>query len=100
MNIDTNAQTELELFFSNEEWLCKPAWIALSKAHKRGDLNYDKALKYLRNRYRDAAKQYTREHGSMTDSWQSLFSLSTRNACALMTLENMLAEFNLGNYWS
>ena len=99
MTIDTNAQAELELYFDNEEWLAKPSTIAIGKAHKSGEFDYERALKYLKNRLREAAKQYTLEHGSMTDRWDRLFTVSTRNACALMILEGMLAEFRLGNYW-
>ena len=94
-----NTQRELELYFENEEWLVKPATIALSKAHKAGKFDYERALKFLTNKYRDAAKQYCLEHGSMTDNWRTMFPVSDRKACALVTLEGMLQEFRLGNYW-
>ena len=100
MTIDLSIEArELELYFENSEWLIKPSTIALGKAHKSGEFDYERALKFLTNRCREAAKQYALEFGSMTDSWQSMFSVADRKACAESILEGMLAEFHLGNYW-
>ena len=96
----SDAARELELYFENEEWLIKPASIAIGKAYKAGNLNYDKALKYLTNRTREAARQYAQMHGSMTQGWQQMFPLSDRKACAESILEGILSEARLGNYWS
>ena len=96
----THAATELELYFNNEQWLIQPSTIAIGKAHRKGsEFRYETALKFLTNRCREAAKQYTREHGSMTDGWQQLFPLADRKAAAESILQSMLAEFRLGNYW-
>ena len=98
----SDAARELELYFDNEQWLAKPAWIAIGKAHKKGPsvFSYETALKYLTNRCREAAKQYALEHGSMTQGWQQMFPMADRKAAAESILEGMLAEFRLGNYWS
>ena len=96
----SDAARELEIYIENEEWIIKPATIAIGKAHQRGDLNYDKALKYLTNRAREAAKQYALMHGSMTQGWQQMFPLSDRKACAESILEGILSEARLGNYWT
>ena len=96
----SDAARELELYIENEEWLIKPATIAIGKAHKREELVYQTALKYLTNRCREAAKQYALEHGSMTQGWQQMFPMADRKAAAESILEGMLAEFRLGNYWS
>ena len=98
MNDSATTQRELELYFENEEWLMKPSYKALSKAHRSGNFDYERALKFLFNKYRQAAKQYCLEHGSMTDNWKTIFSVNDRKACALITLESMLGEFRLGNY--
>ena len=95
----SDAARELELYVENSEWIIKPATIAIGKAHQRGDLNRDKALKYLTNRCRDCAKQYALDHG-WNQGWKAMFPLSDRKAAAESILENMLAEFNLKNYWS
>jgi len=92
--------TELELYFQNEEWLIKPATIAIGKAFRhRETFSYERALRHLERRCIDAAKQYTREHGSITDRWSALFPLSARKAAAESILESMLDEFRLGNFW-
>lgn len=99
MTFCPNAQRELEIYFDNCQWLAKPAWQALSRHHKGGQFDQASALKFLEVRYREAAKQYVREHGSSADTWHQMFSVADRKACALATLEGMLAEFKLGNYW-
>ena len=95
------AQQELELYFNNEEWLIRPCTIAIGKAHRqRETFDYERALKFLERRMIDGAKQYTREHGSLSDSWQRLFPLADRKAAAESVLQSMLQEFALGNYWT
>ena len=98
IELSTEAR-ELELYFENEEWLIKPSTVSLGRHHKGGNFDYEVALNYLEHRCRDAAKQYIREHGSMTDTWHKVFSVADRKACAESILEGMLAEFRLGNYW-
>ena len=90
---------ELNLYFSNEEWLIKPATIAIGKAHKAGSFNYDRAEKFLINRCRDAAKAYAREFCSPDVNPLQLFSVADRKVCARDLLQSMLNEFELGNYW-
>ena len=90
---------ELELYFSNEKWLIKPAAIAIGKAHKAGSFKYSTAHKFLVNRCREAAKAYTREFCSRDVNWQQLFSIADRKICATAILQSMLSEFELGNYW-
>ena len=95
----TTTATELEIYFNNEQWLIKPATIAIGKAHQKPGFSYDRALKFLTNRCRDAAKAYQHEFGSMADRWQDTFPLEDRKEAAEAILESMLAEFRLGNYW-
>ena len=90
---------ELEIFFSNEEWLIKPSTIAIGKAYKAGSFSYDRAIKHLEARCRDAAKAYTKEFCSPETNWQQLFSVADRKVCARDLLQSMLQEFELGNYW-
>ena len=94
------AAQELELYFNNIEAYAKPAWIAIGKAHKHpGTFSYDRALKYLENRMRTAAKSYVYENCSMADHYSRIFPMSDRKAAAESVLQSMLAEFRLGNYW-
>ena len=91
---------ELELYFNNEEWLIKPATIAIGKAYKAGSFNYDRAIKHLEVRCRDAAKAYAREFCSLDVNPLQLFSIADRKVCARDILQSMLQEFELGNYWN
>ena len=91
---------ELELYFNNEEWLIKPATIAIGKAYKAGSFNYDRAFKFLNNRVREASKAYCREFCSPDVNWQQMFTIADRKICATQILQSMLREFELGNYWN
>ena len=91
---------ELELFFNNEEWLIKPTTIAIGKAYKAGSFNYDRAIKFLEGRCREASKAYCREFCSPDVNPLQLFSIADRKVCACDILQSMLQEFELGNYWN
>lgn len=97
---DSIAATELELYAENVEAFIAPAIKNLSKHYKRGDFSLDLAIKSI-ERYCliPAAKQYKLEHGSMTDSWQSMFPKSVRLEAAETIAHKWAAEFKLGNFW-
>lgn len=100
--LDNYAMTELQL--TAENW-CGEAVNAvtkkLSKLHKCGKFDYERAIKYV-DRYMliPAAKNYALAHCSMTQSWKSLYPKSLRMKVAENIVDSMLAEFRIGNYWS
>ena len=96
----SDAARELQLYTDNTEAYIRPAWVTLGKFHKRGTFNLDRAIAYL-ERYvlTPAAKQYNREHGSMSTSWHAIFPKAVRLEAAEAIAAGMVAEFRLGNYW-
>lgn len=99
---DEDAAREIQLYADNDSQLYyqrrKPILINLSKKHKKGQYNIDKAAKLWRY-YIDAAMQkYHKEFGSRGSKWSSLLSVSDRNILAHDYAVNTLEEFELGNY--
>lgn len=96
----THEAVELELHVNNTEAFIAQATKTLGKFHKAGTFNKDRGLAYL-DRYCliPAAKDYHREHGSMTTKWNSVFPKSVRAEVAESLLDQMVNEFRLGNYW-
>ena len=72
----------------------------LSKHYKRGDFSLDRAIHSI-ERYclTPAAKQYDREHGSMSTPWHHVFPKAVRLEAAESIARSWVAEFRLGNYW-
>jgi|TARA_Y100000289_G_C3901137_1_gene139239 hypothetical protein len=91
---------ELELYATNTEAFIAPVIKNLSKHHKRGDFSLDRAIHSI-ERYclTPAAKQYDREHGSMTTPWHHVFPKAVRLEAAESIARSWVAEFRLGNYW-
>jgi hypothetical protein len=99
MTTSTEAR-ELELYATNVEAWIKPVIQTLSKKHRAGVFDYEKAIKCV-DRYClvPAAKQYKLEFGSMTQSWNSMFPRTVRLEAAETIVKEWVAEFKLGNYW-
>ena len=73
-----------------------PAFKNLERKIKRGVFNLDKAI-LLFQRYTTVslAKQYKLEHGSMTDKWSELFTVSDRKQLAEYWAEQVRDEVNI-----
>ena len=98
---DNITATEIELYASNFSGShYNGVARTLSKQHQKGSYSKDRAIKYL-ERYliRPAAKDYTLQHGSMTDSWFVLFPKADRLIAAESIADLFADEFRLGNYW-
>ena len=97
---DSIAARELELYAENTEAFIAPVIKNLSKHYKRGNFSLDLAIKSI-ERYclTPAAKQYKLEHGSMADSWHSMFPKAVRLEAAETIARKWSAEFKLGNFW-
>ena len=98
---DPEAAREIQLYADNDSQLYyqrrKPILINLSKKHKKGQYDIDKAAKLWRY-YIDAAMQkYQKEFGGR-GSWSSLLSVADRKVLANDYALNTLEEFELGNY--
>jgi hypothetical protein len=102
MTSDTTAAHELELYATNVEAYIGPVVRTLSRIWREDYANFslDRAISYI-DRYClvPAAKQYRREHGSMTVSWQAMFPKPTRLIAAESIARAWVAEFRLGNFW-
>lgn len=97
----SDAARELELYASNEEDYMLPVLQNLSKHHKRGNFQLDRAIHSI-ERYclTPAAKQYNLEHGSMGTPWHHVFPKPVRLEAAESMAHRYHAEFKLGNYYS
>lgn len=99
--IDQDAVRELELYavnFSTAHY--NSVGKTLSKFYKQGTFNLDRAIAYI-ERYLlvPAAKDYKREYGSMTTTWNRYFPKSERLVAAESIAHQFAAEFRLGNFW-
>tara|TARA_B100001093_G_scaffold67560_1_gene57642 strand:+ start:935 stop:1249 length:315 start_codon:yes stop_codon:yes gene_type:complete len=99
-SLDCDAAHELELYALGVELWHKPVRKNLSKHYKRGNFSLDLAIHSI-ERYclTPAAKQYHRECGSMSSSWNSLFPKFVRLHVAEQIAHQWVAEFKLGNFW-
>lgn len=76
-----------------------PAFRNLQKKYKKGQFTYDKGIKLLRTYTLVlVAKDYHKEHGSMSQPWHELFSASDRASVAEVILDELIAEFQVGNF--
>ena len=91
---------ELELYVTNVEIWYAPVIKNLSKHYKRGNFSLDLAIHSI-ERYclTPAAKQYHREHGSMSSAWHHTFPKPVRLEAAEVIARMWAAEFKLGNFW-
>lgn len=90
---------ELELHASNLSYI-NNVGRTLTKFWLKDNFSYDRALGYVyRNLILPAAKDYKLCHGSMTQSWQTMFPLPERKQASEAILNNFISEFKLGNFW-
>ncbi len=82
-SLDCDAARELELYATNVECWYKPVIKNLSKHYKRGNFSLDLAIHSI-ERYclTPAAKQYNREHGSMTSKMERNVSKVCAATCS------------------
>lgn len=99
--LDTDAARELQLYACNfSEAHYNTVGKTLSKFHKQGTFNLDRAIGYIdRFLLIPAAKDYKQSYGSMRDSWNTMFPKPTRSHAAESIAREFVAEFRLGNYW-
>jgi len=101
-DFDCHAATELDLYarnFSGEHY--NSVGKCLSKFHKRGDFDYETAVKYIeRNLVLPAAKDYLLTCCSMTQGLRNTFPKSLRLFVSEQLANSYRAEFELGNYWN
>lgn len=73
-----------------------PAFKNLERKIKRGIFDLDKAI-LLFQKYTTVAlaKQYTLEHGSMTDKWSDIFTVSDRKQLAEYWAEKVRDEIKI-----
>lgn len=100
LSYDCDAARELELYATNTEIWYAPVIKNLSKHYRRGNFSLDLAIHSI-ERYclTPAAKQYHREHGSMTSKWSDTFPKFVRLHVAEQIALQWVEEFKLGNFW-
>ena len=98
----THEAIELELYINNTSGVyfgyLVPTLKNLSKHWVKGDFSKDLALKSLMRVANSAAKDYTLGHGSMTDSWRKLFSVSDRERVAEALFDSYIDEIKSGEF--
>jgi hypothetical protein len=92
---------ELVLYAENDSG-CYNAYIlpmlkACEKKYLRAQGDLTKMLNGFSRIASPIARQYMLEHGSMTDSWHSVFTVSVRREFAHHFARYFLSEFNSGN---
>jgi hypothetical protein len=97
---DPDAAREIELYAENDGDLYRqrrrPILINLSKKHKKGMYDVNKAAKLWMYYIEDAMKKYNKEFGS--GNWAKLLTVHDRKVLAQQLAQETLEEFNLGNY--
>lgn len=94
--MNSHEATELELYACNDAALyfahIVPTLDNLAKHYRKGVFTRDQAeISFLRIAT-IAAKEYTREHGSMADRFDRLFPMSARKECARSLFERYLED--------
>jgi hypothetical protein len=92
---------ELVLYAENDAGCYKAYILPMLKACERKYLRLDGDLTKMLNGFAriacPIARQYMLEHGSMTDSWHSVFPVSVRREFAEYFARYFLSEFHAGN---
>ena len=77
-----------------------PAFTNLQRKFKKGTFSYELGLKLLKQyTLVSVAKDYRREHGSMSQPWHELFTIQDRAEVAAVILDELLCEFRIGNFY-
>ena len=100
--VDQDLALELELYaghFSSVH--INSIGRTLTKFWRKGSFDYERALDYVyRNLVIPAAKDYKVCHGSLNQSWHTMFPIPERKLAAENVLNQFVGEFKLNNFWS
>ena len=92
---------ELELYLMNDSAVYHAYYLPVAKNLQRkwlkGVYDLDLGIKGMRHAVDAAARDYNREHGSMTTAWYQVFSVSDRNRVAETLCLALVAEWRLDN---
>lgn len=73
----------------------------LSRRFRRGEpLDFERAIAGFMHGVNGAAREYNREHGSMTIPWHKLFPVSDRKAVAERLARYAIDEIKLNSGWA
>ena len=79
--------------------VCK-AWVHNDNGNPTAGWNYLQAFQYtMKALINPAAKDYKREHGSMSQSWSQLWPLTIRQKACSEIMGQWMEEFELGNLY-
>ena len=99
--VDQNLAVELELYaksFSDVHY--NGVGRTLTKFWRKDTFNYDRALGYVyRNLVIPAAQDYKACHGSINQTWHTMFPIPERKLVAENILNSFIGEFKLDNFW-
>lgn len=91
---------ELELYLMNDYNVYSayylPAVRNLARHWRADRFNLDLGIKGMRHAVDATAKQYNREHGTMSTAWYELFTVPTRDRVAESLVRDVVAEFKEG----
>jgi hypothetical protein len=92
---------ELELWMMNDGAIYRaylePMYKNLERKWRKGTYDLTLGIKGMRHAVDAAAKQYHREHGTMSDKWSDIFTVSDRNRVAEVLCLRLVAELRAGN---
>ena len=99
---DITSARELELFIENDGQLYSSMKQNIdknmSKKHKNGSYEFEKAIKAYMHLVDSGAKKYAKEFGSTDDKWFEMFPKDVRELVAKSIAKGESAELELGNY--
>ena len=101
-DFDQDLALELEIYAGHfSSVLINSIGRTLTKFWRKGSFDYERALGYVyRNLIIPAAKDYKLCHGSITQSWHTMFPIPERKLAAETILNQFVADFKLNNFWS
>ena len=94
--------TELALYIENDAQIYRSMGLPILKnlilKKAKGIYVHDKAIKAFLNLATFGAKNYHREHGSMTTKWEQVFPMKARKEVAEHMTAYFETEYRLGNF--
>jgi hypothetical protein len=102
MGTMSDEATELMLYIENDSQIHHAMGLPIIKnltlKKAKGVYEHEKALKAFLNLATFGAKNYHREHGSMTTKWERIFPMAARKEVASEMTAYFETEYRLGNF--